>query len=195
MRPHVRLGAVLAILVSTAVVAAPLTPQKADAFEQKLARIVARAHVPSSGQRTDVPDDELNAYLQLRYAAQLPTGVAEPRVDLLGGGRIAGRALVDLDGIRKKSSGGWLDPTAYLSGRLPVVAVGVLKASGGRGVFALERAEISGLPIPKSLLQELVTFYTATPETPAGINLDRPFELPAGIQRIDVLTGRATVVQ
>jgi hypothetical protein len=195
MRPLFRTGAVLVLFAAAAVSAATVTPQKADAFEQKLARIVSRAQVPSSGQRTDVPNDELNAYLQLRYAAQLPTGVADPAVDLLGGGRISGRAMVDLDGIRKKSSGGWLDPTAYLTGRLPVVAVGVLKTTSGRGVFTLERAEISGVPIPKTLLQELVTYYTATPEAPAGINLDRPFELPAGIQRIDVLTGRATIVQ
>jgi hypothetical protein len=37
--------------------------------------------------------------------------------------------------------------------------------------------------------------HRSRPDFPNGINLDRPFDLPAGIQRIDVQTGRATIVQ
>ena len=46
-------------------------------------------------------------------------------------GRLSGRAVVDLDVIRKKkSSGGWFDPTSYLTGTLPVTASGVLRTDG-----------------------------------------------------------------
>ena len=41
------------------------------------------------------------------------------------------------------------------------------------------------MPIPKSLLQELVSYYTQSPDMPNGVNLDAPFELPAQIQRIE----------
>ena len=65
----------------------------------------------------------------------------------------------------------------------------------GVGRFQLETAEISGVPIPKPLLQELVGYYSRTPENPAGINMDDTFELPARIREIRVAQGIATIVQ
>jgi hypothetical protein len=51
------------------------------------------------------------------------------------------------------------------------------------------------VPIPKSFLQEVVSFYSRSSDFPNGINIDDPFELPAEIQKIEVLPGRATIVQ
>ncbi|MCC7125431.1 MAG: hypothetical protein IT178_11330 [Acidobacteria bacterium] len=195
MRPLTIGAGVLLLTVALAGAAAAPTPQQADAFALKLARIQARGNSAPSGARTEVPNDELNAYLRLRYASMLPSGVADPSVTMAGPGRLSGRAIVDLDGIRKKSSGGWFDPAAYLSGRLPVTAVGTLRAVNGKGEFVLERADVSGIPVPTTLIQELVTYYTTSPELPEGFRLDRPFDLPSSIQRIDVVAGHATVVQ
>lgn len=172
-----------------------MTPEKADAFAVKLSAVLARGETPPSGHRTEFHNDEVNAYLQLRLAPTFPNGVTEPSVALEGQGRLSGRAIVDLDGIRKKSSGGWFDPAAYLAGKLPVTAVGTLKTAGGTGRLEIERAEVAGIPVPLTLLQELVTFYTRSPELPNGVKLNDPFELPSHIQRIDVDTGRAIVVQ
>lgn len=193
-----RLIAILAASFAVpAVLAAAMvpTPQHADAFDRKLNAVIERGQVEPSGHLTEFADDELNAYLQLRLASRFPTGVAEPSVTLVGDGRLSGRAIVDLDGIRQKSSGGWFDPAAYLSGKLPVTATGTLQTANGSGRFVLESAEVSGVPIPKTLLQEVVTYYTRSPELPRGVNLDQPFELPVRIQRIDVKPGSATVVQ
>jgi hypothetical protein len=54
---------------------------------------------------------------------------------------------------------------------------------------------VSGIPIPKVFLQELVTYYTRTADNPAGINMDQVFELPAEIRSIGVDKGRAVIVQ
>jgi len=43
--------------------------------------------------------------------------------------------------------------------------------------------------------QEIVSYYSKTPERPAGINLDDEFPLPAGIREIQVEPGHAIVVQ
>jgi hypothetical protein len=193
MRPIVIFAA--SMVATAALGAAALNPQKADAFEQKWTAVMARGDTPPSGQRTDFGDDELNSYLQLRLAPKFPTGVAEPSVTLVGQGRVSGKATVDLDNIRKKSSGGWFDPAAYLSGRLPVTATGTLTTDQGNGRFQFESADVSGIPVPKTLLQELVSYYTKSPELPNGVNLDQPFDLPSNIQKIDVQPGRATVVQ
>ena len=59
----------------------------------------------------------------------------------------------------------------------------------------LTSATVAGVSVPKSILQELVTFYTRTADTPQGISLDDPFPLPAAIRQIDVGKGQATVIQ
>jgi hypothetical protein len=107
-----------------------------------------------------------------------------------------GKAVVDLDIVRqKKSSGSLFDPTSYLTGKLQVTAIGTVKTGDGKGRFELERAEIAGFPMPKSLLGQLVNFFTRTADNPQGSNIDDTFELPASILRIDVEPGKATVVQ
>jgi len=193
MRPIALIAAIAA--GSAFLVAAPPTSQHAAAFEAKMNAVIARGEASPTGYRTEFAGDELNAYLQLRLASKLPTGVADPAVTLHDKGRVSARAIVDLDGIRKKSSGGWFDPASYLGGKLPIAAAGSLETADGRGRLLIESADISGIPIPKTLLQEVVTYYTRSPEMPGGVNLDAPFDLPSGIQRIDVVTDKATVVQ
>ena len=70
-----------------------------------------------------------------------------------------------------------------------------MSTRNGVGQFQLESAEISGVTIPKSLLQELLSFYSKTSENPAGINMDEPFALPAAIQEIRIGQGTAVIVQ
>jgi hypothetical protein len=71
----------------------------------------------------------------------------------------------------------------------------VLRTQNGQGRFELQQAAVSGVPIPKSVLQELVSYYSRSAEDPRGIDLDEPFELPAGIRTIEVGQGQAVVVQ
>jgi hypothetical protein len=54
---------------------------------------------------------------------------------------------------------------------------------------------VGGVSVPRSLVQELVTYFTRTAETPQGVSLDRPFDLPARIQQVRTQTGQATIVQ
>jgi hypothetical protein len=117
-------------------------------------------------------------------------------VAIIGTGRLSGQAVVDLDEVRKqRSHTGFFDPVSYLGGRLPIVATGILTTSEGVGRFQLESAAVSGVPIPKRVLQEIVSVYSRTPQSPSGISLDDPFELPARIREIHVEPGQAVIVQ
>jgi hypothetical protein len=191
----------LALAVAGALsISAPMTNisrEQAAAFQQKLQRIVRQAESKSAEPRhTVVTEGEVNSYLTYDAGAQLPTGVTDPSIAIQSKGRLSGRAIVDLDVIRqKKSSGGWLDPVSYLTGRLPITAVGVLTTKEGTGRFELESAAVAGVPIPKTFLQEIVSYYTRTADHPAGINIDAPFELPAEIDQIDADNGKAVIVQ
>ena len=191
------LAALLVASVATAVAAVNVSPQQSAAFEKKLQQIVRNGETRSDKARpTMVTQDEVNSYLRFGAVDRIPVGVTEPFIGIQPQGRLHGRAVVDLDVVRrKKSSGGWFDPMSYLTGRLPLTAAGVLQTQDGRGRFTLESAAISGVPIPKAFLQEIVSFYTKTADNPDGINIDDPFELPAEIQRIDVEQGRATIIQ
>lgn len=191
----------LALVAGIAQLAAQqkLTQQDATRFATKLAQIEKNSLVPRAKtgktRSTQVTDTEVNAYLKYLAGAQIPVGIAEPDLRGVGNGRVTGRAIVDLDAVRTQKKRGWMDPLGYLTGRLPITAAGTLTTSNGVGRFQLETAEISGVTIPKTLLQELLTYYSRTPENPDGINMDEPFDLPAGIQEIRIGQGTAVIVQ
>ena len=65
----------------------------------------------------------------------------------------------------------------------------------GKGRFEFERVEVSGVPVPKALLAQMVNYFTRTADNPRGSSIDDTFELPAEIRRIDVDAGRFTVIQ
>jgi hypothetical protein len=183
----------------TVALAADQRASKRDAalLQQKVATIAAHGERPTKeGRRTTVTENEVNSYLVYDAGQQLPAGVVDPGVSILGTGRLSGRAVVDLDAVRHaKASQSWFDPTNYLTGRLPVAATGRLQTSNGIGRFELESASVGGVPIPKMFLQEIVGYYSRTPQNPAGLNIDDPFALPARIREIQVERGQAIIVQ
>jgi hypothetical protein len=180
------------------VVAGQSSRREADAIRQKIATITALGDRPSKQPRqTALSERELNVLLADDAAGlQLPMGVVEPTVAILGAGRVSASAIVDLDAVRKqRSPTSMLDPMSYVSGRLPVTATGLLRTGNGVGRFQLESAAVGGVPLPKVALQEIVNYYSRTPENPQGIALDDPFPLPANIREIRVDGGQAIIVQ
>ncbi|HXI28436.1 MAG TPA: hypothetical protein VNG89_08435 [Vicinamibacterales bacterium] len=173
------------------------TRRDATALKQKIATITAQADRPAKQpRRTTVTEGEVNSYIVFEARDQVPTGVVDPYITIVGGGRVTGRAVVDLDAVRKqKNPTSLLDPMNYLMGRLPVTATGVLRTTNGVGRFELESAAVSRIPVPKLFLQEIISYYSRTAQNPAGINLDDPFELPARIREIQVERGQAIIVQ
>ena len=192
MRGSTSLLVVLVIAGSLMSAAQALTPQLADAFAKKIVLVQKMADETSPKDRATVfTQDETNSYLKYQAGDLLPTGLTQPELTMLGGGRVAGKAIVDLDVVRQKQgNGGWFDPTSYLTGKLLVSAAGKVVTADGKGRFELERAEISGITLPKSFLAQMVNFFTRTADNPNGSSIDDTFELPAKIRRIDVEQGR-----
>ena len=195
--PTLAIGVVL--LVGSGGAQPRLTKADGDRFQAKLNRMVALGNTPRSrtktAQSTVVSDAEINSYLRFHAQEQIPVGVVDPVINAHGNGVVSGSAIVDLDAVRKQKQRGWLDPMGYLTGRLPLTVRGRLTTKDGVGRFELESAELSGVTIPKTVVQELLSFYSRTPEDPDGINMDDPFELPAQIREIRVAPGAATIVQ
>ena len=107
-----------------------------------------------------------------------------------------GVVTVNLDAVRKSKERGWTDPLAYMSGSVDARVVAILRASEGKGKLELMSATLGGVPVPVPLLQELITYYTRTPESPNGFSLDQPFDLPQQIRQVNFLQrGSAVIVQ
>ena len=185
-------------LVATAGQNIAVSQRASDQLQKKitLIRENGREKRPAA-KRTAVTEAEVNSYLKYAMATELPTGVTEPYVTIEGDSRLSGRAIVDLNQVKaERSSGRWLDPLSYLGGKAPVAAVGVLRTSQGTARLELESTTISGVVVPKMLLQALVSYYSRSADDPDGIGLDDTFQLPAGIREIEVgKKGEAVVIQ
>ena len=200
-----RTAAILAVLAAIATLdAADISKQQADLFSRKVAQIVVQGDTPqkqtppkpTAARRTQVSEGELNSWFVYSAKPLLPAGVSDPRITLVGNGKVAGQAVVDLDAIaKKKQSGGTFDIWNLIGGKVPVNVAGTLRTNEGVGNFDLESADVSGVPLPKSFLQEVVSYYSRTAKNPQGVKIDDPFELPAAIRQIDVGAGQAVIVQ
>lgn len=193
-------AAVAALLIVVAPLGALQDAARADAerMSKKVQAILARAEAKAAQAKpvtTTFTESELNAYLRLDPTVGLPVGLKHPTVTLLDAGRVDSKALVDLDMIRVSEKRGWLDPLAYVSGIVEVRTIGTFRGSNGKGVYVYQSASLGGMPIPKSVFAELVAFYTRTPETPQGIPLDAPFDLPHRIRDVELRRGMGTVIQ
>jgi hypothetical protein len=168
----------------------------ADSLKTKIAAIAGRDHSERAPARTTITEDELNGYLALEAAKDLPNGVVSPAVAMLGEGRSSAQAVVDLDRVRRGlGATSMLNPLSYLRGQVPVVATGTLQSRDGSARLQFESATVAGVRVPKVVLQQIVSHYSRSKRFPSGIDLDGRFTLPAGIRQIVVDRGQAIVVQ
>jgi hypothetical protein len=190
-------GLMILSLAASSTAAVQLSKEEGDRLERKIEEITKNAATdPVRSKRTPMSELEINSYLNFNLKDKIPRGLANPQITIVGDGQLAGRVFVDMDEFKRhRNSGGILDPLSYVSGQVPVTARGVLRAQQGKGRFQLASAEILGVPLPKPILQELVTFFSRTPENPNGFNIDAPFNLPAKIREVAVNRGEAVVVQ
>lgn len=173
--------------------------READNLQKKLTQVLERGARPKAASarplRTAITESEVNAYFRHRGPEFLPVGVLDPKLMIVDTTRVEARAIVDLDAVRKAKERAWSDPLSWVTGSLEVKAAGKLRAANGKGTFELESASLGGVPIPKALLQELVAYYSRTPDSPNGFNLDQPFALPHQIRQVDLQRGSAVIVQ
>ncbi len=172
---NVRRGMAAALMALTLCgsnsVAVQRSKEDGDRLQRKIDEINQNASAPEPQPKsTPFSESEINSYLAFNIKDKIPKGLANPEIAIVGNGSLAGRVLVDLDEFnRNRRSQGFMDPLSYLSGQLPVTARGVLRAQNGRGRFQLGSAEIYGIALPKSLVQELVSYFSRTGEKSQGI--------------------------
>lgn len=180
---------------------APASRRDSDRMQQSLTAILTRgadstAHgKPLATLRTSFTDAQLNAWLLDDGKESVPEGLLSPTVTFLPAGKVTAKGVVDLDAVRKSKPRGMLDPMNLLSGLIPVTLTGTLSGHGGMGTFDVESWSLGSWSLPRSILQELITYYSKSPDFPDGVTLGKPFPLPAAVKELVIARGTATVVQ
>jgi hypothetical protein len=190
-------GVFLLTLCASSSFAIALSQEDGNRLQAKIDAIVKNAAAdPPKPRKLAIAEREANSYLVFNLKEKIPKGLAEPEITMIGDGALAARVLVDMDEVkRRRQSRSVIDPLNYLSGQVPLNARGLLRTREGRGQFYLRSADIGGVPLPKPLLQELVGYFSRTPQNPNGFDIDAPFDLPSKIREISVRAGETLVSQ
>jgi hypothetical protein len=190
-------GVFLLTLCASSSFAVALSQEDGNRLQAKIDAIVKNAAAdPPKARKFSIAEREVNSYLVFNLKEKIPKGLAEPEITMFGDGALAARVLVDMDEVkRRRQSRSVIDPLNYLSGQVPLNARGLLRTREGRGQFYLRSADIGGVPLPKPLLQELIGYFSRTPQSPNGFDIDAPFDLPSKIREISVGAGESVVLQ
>ncbi len=175
----------------------PLTAADGREFETALARMLLNAATPGRGgaRRVVITERAVNGFLRFQGADRLPPGLTAPALRMEAEGRLTVTATVDLDAVREEQSPGRFNPLRFLSGRLPVTAVGRVRSIRRTLTVDIESARVGSLSVPSTLVSELVRIYTRSDEYPDGIDVSEPIPLPSGIEAVHVEPRRTVVVQ
>lgn len=194
-------------LMATAMVAAIVSAGQTDgltaadgrAVEAALDRILLNAateHTTDAPRTVAIAERSLNAWFRFQGAEVFPPGVTEPELAFEGAGRMIARATVNLDDLRTQEPRRDLfDPLRYLSGRLPVRAVGLVQATDRTLRVDIESVEVGTVSVPATLVHELVRYYTRSDDQPEGVDLTETFALPYSIEAVRIEPRRVVVVQ
>ena len=192
---------ILAVVVAIGVATqtepdAPLTLADGRQLEQALSEISRNAAASLDEPRSvTITERSVNAYLRFQGAHLLPAGISDPEITMGQAGRVTGRATVDLDDVRAQRPRGMLDPLRYVSGSVPVTAVAVVQSADQMVHVEIESVYLGSVPVPMTVLLELVRFHSRSEGQPEGVDLTQPVRLPQGIDAVRVEESQIVVVQ
>jgi hypothetical protein len=170
---------------------AGLSWEDADWVAGTLARIERRlgAGKPASREPIVVTERQLNSYVRL--AARLPPALTNLELGLQKD-RLLARGTIDLDQVKSKMPQG-AGLLGFLSGTVPVQLRGRVWGAEGTGRVEVEEATVAGISLPPSLIAQIVSQSTKSPQRPQGFDILAPFPLPYRARRVRIEPGRALV--
>ena len=174
---------------------AGLSWAEADSFSRKIA-VIEERHKQQKAKKSppvQVTQGELNSYLNLSYADELPKGVTNVEVRF-GSGRIEAKGYVDVDQVKSSvpSSSSW-GALSFLSGLVPIELSGKLVNQDGFGTVELDSAYVASIRVPVSVVEQMVASSTKSEKHPDGYDLHAPFRLPYSVTRVRIEPGKATI--
>ena len=168
----------------------------ADSLSRKLAAIEENHKNPpaTAGRRqtVQVTQGEINSYLNLAYASELPKGVSEVEIRL-GNERIEAKGSVDVEQVKGKVVTPAWSPLSLLGGQVPIELGGKLVNEDGFGTIELDTAYVASIRVPISVVEQMVASSTRSEKHPDGFDIHAPFRLPYSVNRVKIEPGKATL--
>ena len=168
---------------------------EADSLSRKLA-VIEERHRQQKAKKSppvQVTQGELNSFLNLSYADELPRGVTNVEVHF-GSGRIEAKGYVDVDQVKDSvpSSSSW-GALSFLSGQVPIELSGKLVNQDGFGTVELDSAYVASIRVPVSVVEQMIASSTKSEKHPDGYDIHAPFRLPYSVSRVRIEPGKATL--
>lgn len=179
----------ISLVVLAAFAAIGQTPEKAAAGLQAKIDTIKKADADkkrTGTQSLEVFEPELEAYVQTSMKKDIPVKLESIRVHLTPGSIAADARLT----IPPGSTGNML-VDALVSGTHNMFIKGKLVGSRRVGKFDLQEVAVDGLPVPSILIDALLKRFVK-PRYP-NVDLKEPFDLPWGIDAIDVAQSKAKI--
>lgn len=172
---------------------AGLSWAEADSLDRKLATIEERQkEKPRRRQTVQVTEGELNSFLNLSYASELPKGLSDIQVRF-GHERIEAKGSVDVDQVKGKVAAPSWSPISLLGGLVPIELSGKLVNADGFGTIELDSAYVASIRVPISVVEQMVASSTRSDKHPDGFDIHAPFRLPYSVNRVRIEPGKATL--
>ena len=170
--------------------AAEVSPKSAESLQIKIDAIKKAFKMPDrapGASRVELSEAELESYVLYSLAADIPARIDSFDVQL-GQDTVAADTQLTFDA---HSTGNPVVDT-FIGGTHNLLLKGKLVARQGRGKFDLEEVHVDGIPVPNILIQALVDRYVK-PKYP-DVDFKEPFDMPWGIEELELEPGKATVV-
>jgi hypothetical protein len=162
----------------------------ADSLGEKIAQILAvepDSTRPPAADTIIASEIEMESFVVFWMEEDIPPKVESIDVTV-GTGRI--RAVTELVFDEEQATGNPL-VDAVLLGTHRLALGGMLSGAAGRGTFELEEVRVDGIPVPLAFIDLLVTRFVK-PNYP-DVDLDAPFDLPWGIETVELVDGHARI--
>jgi hypothetical protein len=188
--------AALALLLTApaASVAAPRAPvsrEQANSLAQKIESLAAPAAKKAAPRVVLFTEGEINSYLNL---VLLPAVSAVRNVDVrIENGQLTATGLVDIDQVKRQLTLSPWNPVSFLKGRLEVNVSGRYTNVGreGLGRVTIDEVRAGSVPIPISVVEQIVARSTRCTALPDGIDIQEPFRLPPPVRGLSLQPGKA----
>lgn len=148
---------------------------------------------PKSPPRTySMSEGEINSYIVYKMKQQPVKGMKSLVLNLQDANHLTATALVDFDQVKLRNEGmmGSLFKK-IMTGDHYLKMDGTLASGQHKGQFVVTRAELGGVVIPNSLVLAIIRHVGEKQHPP--VDLTKPFELPYGIERVEISTGAVRV--
>ncbi len=182
------------VFLLMAVLASSVSEPAAARMQQKMDLILANSTKPvgQRGPAVTFTEDEINSYFALRMGDRIPKGVSGIRLDIHPN-KSTGQLTLDFDEYKaaaKRPMNPMLD--LFLRRRRAVTVIGTVESLGaGQARYHLDSVSLDDFTVKGALLEYLIRWFVI-PRYPRAA-MDRPFALPANIQRIEIQEGKIVV--